>query len=66
MSSLLKPIFSRALASVFGCPMTIADVRSALASKNFAMKKMSVMIAQKYTKKSKIESKKIGKNERRT
>lgn len=30
----------------------MADVRSALASKNFAMKNMMVMTTQKYTKKS--------------
>jgi DNA-binding NarL/FixJ family response regulator len=43
----LKPIFSNALAKTFGCPITIADVKSARASKNFAMKNMSVMTAKK-------------------
>lgn len=48
----LNPIFSRASARTLGCRMTMADVRSALASKNLAMKNMRIMTAQKYTKKS--------------
>jgi len=34
----VNPIFSSDLAMTFGCPIIMADVKSARASKNFAMK----------------------------
>jgi hypothetical protein len=42
-----KPIFSNEFANILGCPIIMADVRSARASKNFAMKNMIVMTAKK-------------------
>lgn len=55
MRSLLNPISSRALARMLGWPMTMADVRSALASKNFATKYVIVESTQKYMKRTRNE-----------
>ena len=42
-----NPIFSNEFAKILGCPIIIADVKSARASKNLAMKNISVMTAKK-------------------